>query len=168
MRRKVIVGMLVAVMAFICLLFNGQAAEFTTNKPQRAIQPSIQPQPRPLQPNLPDLIVERVSLDSRNHIVMTLKNTGKGSVSDDSHANGYVRVTFGVSRKDYALKIVDPRRILARPGGAVSFTTDIELNSPTRVTVEVDSTKQIPEAREDNNLLSASLMPKMVISQKPK
>jgi hypothetical protein len=76
-----------------------------------------------------------------------------------------VRVTYGQGHKDYALKIVDPGKALARAGGAVSYTTDIELGSPAKVTAEVDGTRQIPEAREDNNLLSASLRPRLAISQ---
>lgn len=168
MKRKVVAGMLLVVMAIICFLFLGQAAELITNRPQRAVQPPIQPQPSKQQTLLPDLIVERVWLDSRNHIVLTLKNTGKGPVSDDSHAKGYVKVTYGVGQRDFALTMVDPGKAVSRSGGAVSFTTDIELNSPTRVTVEVDSARQISESREDNNLLSTSLTPRVAISQEPK
>jgi len=169
MKRRGITGILATVMAITCFLFDGQAAELTPTKLQRAIQPPIQTQPSTPQPTLlPDLVVEKVWLDGRNHIVLTLKNTGKGSVSDDFYVKGCVRVTYGVSQKDYAIKMVDPGKTLARSGGVVTYTTNIELREPTRVMVEVDSTRQIPESREDNNLLSASLTPKLAISQEPK
>ncbi len=162
MKRRGITGILVTVMAIFCFFFDGQAVELTPGKPQRAIQTPIQTQPTtPKLTLLPDLIVEKVWLNERNQIVFMLKNAGRGNLMDDAYLKGVVRVTFGVSHKDYALKMVDPGKALVRSGGGVSFTTEIELRESTRVMVEVDNTRQIAESREDNNLLSASLIPRV-------
>lgn len=115
-----------------------------------------------------DLVVERIWLDARNKIAFKVKNTSKGGISQDAHAQGMVKVTYGDSHRDYPLRQIDPGRALARGGGVVSFTTDIVLASPAQVVVEVDYTQKIPEAREDNNKLTASLAPRTAILEQVK
>jgi hypothetical protein len=78
------------VLATFCLLIGGQAAEVSTQKTLKPAQPAVQAQPSPTpQTLLPDLVVEKIWLDGRNHVVLRLKNAGKGPVSDASHAKGW-------------------------------------------------------------------------------
>jgi len=169
MKRERLMVILVVMMATFCFFFRGEAIELIKDKPLKPSQPSIQPSPKPPQVILlPDLIVERVWLDSHNRIVFTLKNIGNGYIPDDVHGRGNVRVIYGNSQKDYAFRVIDPGKALIRPMGVVSFTSGIELRSSVRVMVEVDITRQISEAREDNNTFSVSLIPKIAISQEPK
>lgn len=147
----------------------GNALEVSPTKPLQPSKPSIQPSPKPLQITiLPDLIVERVWIDNHNRVAFILRNIGKGLIPEEVHGRGNVKVTYGEIYRDYPLKGLDPTKALTRPGGMVSFTSDIELGSPGKVTVEVDSTRQISESREDNNLLSAFLTPRVAISKEQK
>ncbi|MDI6715161.1 MAG: hypothetical protein QMD43_09120 [Thermodesulfovibrio sp.] len=159
----------IIILVIFCFFFRGEAIEKIQEKPLKPVQPSIQPSPKPPPVVLlPDLIVEKVWLDSHNRIAFTLKNIGNGYIPDDFHGKGNVRVIYGNSQKDYAFRVIDPGKSLIRPGGVVSFTSDIELRSSVRVIVEVDITRQISEAREDNNIFSISLMPKVLNPQEQK
>jgi len=109
---------------------------------------------------LPDLIVESIWLNNQNYICFKLKNIGLGSPKDADFSLAKIKLSYGASIKEYNLSNIDPQKLLFKSAGIVSFTTDIELKAPTRVTAEVDSRNNISETKENNNLLSLNLMPK--------
>uniref|UniRef100_A0A7V6CDH2 CARDB domain-containing protein n=1 Tax=Thermodesulfobacterium geofontis TaxID=1295609 RepID=A0A7V6CDH2_9BACT len=116
---------------------------------------------------LPDLIVESIWLDNQNRICFKLKNIGLGSPQERDFSLAKLKLIYGSREREYNLFNIDPQRLLYRPSGTVSFATDIELKEPLKVSVEVDSRNNIPETKENNNILSLNLMPRKDLKESP-
>jgi len=97
---------------------------------QQQIQKPAQPLPVTL---LPDLTVERIWLNSKNRIAFTIKNIGKGSIVHDIYSKVFVKLTYVNFRKTYPLGILDPNKLLSKPGGFISYTSEIEISSMEKV-----------------------------------
>jgi len=109
----------------------------------------------------PDLVVEKVWLDSQCQINFQLKNAGQGNIPDGEHRESAVRVQFDSETKEFALGKVDPNGNLKKAGSLVSFDTEMKLSSSVDVMVIVDSNQKIKEsdAGERNNEKITRLTP---------
>lgn len=99
----------------------------------------------------PDLVVDRIWLDERCALHFAVRNAGPGGMPEDEHVRGQIRVAVGKEMKALALKQVDPGKVLTKPGGVVSFNTQVVLENPIQVIVTVDAEGVIPETNEGNN-----------------
>ena len=139
--------------------------------PQEPAQPLNQTQTIQKKPSavvaLPDLIVESIWLNNQNRICFKLKNIGLGSPQEKDFSLAKLKLIYGSREREYNLFNIDPQRLLYRPSGTVSFATDIELKEPLRVSVEVDFRNNIPETKENNNILSLNLMPRKDLKESP-
>lgn len=86
----------------------------------------------------PNLVVEDISLD-RGFITFRLKNKGPGSLPDEDHKQGEVKVSYKsrVSKDTYPFSKIDPKRKLKKPDGSVTYKTREKLTSRQEVTVLV-------------------------------
>jgi hypothetical protein len=110
---------------------------------------------------LPDLVVDNIWLDNQCNINFKLRNIGKGNIPDEEHKNSLVRIQFGSEIKDFPLPRIDSNGVLKKPGGSVSFNTQIVLKSSVDMKVIVDFNKKIKEsdAGEKNNEKVEKLTP---------
>lgn len=123
---------------------------------KQQIQKPAQPLPVTL---LPDLVIEKVWLDSKNRIAFIIRNIGKGSIAQDMYSKVFIKVTYGNSYKTYLLGVIDPDKLLSKPGGFISYTSEIEISSMEKVIVEIDVTNQIQETNKSNNVILLVLTP---------
>jgi len=107
----------------------------------------------------PDLVVDRIWLDSRCAVNFTIRNAGPGVIGESEHARGMVRVLIGKAQKDYPFKVVDSGNDLKKPGKSISFNTQVILEDPAQVKVTVDADGVIPETHEGNNSRQEQLTP---------
>ncbi len=122
--------------------------------------------PRNIQ-SAPDLLVERIWLDSACLVRFRLKNTGPGGIADTQHAQGEVRVTVGDKTMLFFFSRgtpigqppVDGAGALKRPGGSVEYNTGIRLEKASMVSVIVDQDRKIAETNDRNNQLMSMLTP---------
>ena len=141
--------------------------------PQEPAQTLNQPKPQEMKKApfsvsaLPDLIVENIWLNDQNRICFKLKNIGLGSPQEKDFSLAKLKLIYGSREREYNLFNIDPQRLLYRPSGTVSFATDIEIKEPLRVTVEVDFQNNIPETKENNNILSLTLIPRKDLKESP-
>ena len=166
-RRAFIIINVIVLLFFISLLYsneiNKQLGTKITTHQVRQTQRTKQ---------LPDLIVERVWLDEQGNIVFSIKNAGRGVISDSEHGQSRVRVQYGNKALDFWLTKNNPNRrppvdgkgALKRPGGAITYITGIKLSSPTAVSVIVDYNKRVKEANEQNNQSQAITLKPVVQS----
>ena len=156
----------IILLSFIFLFPSFALSQFIQLSPQEPNQNLNQTQTQGMQKKtsavvaLPDLIVESIWLNNQNHICFKLKNIGLGSPKDVDFSLAKIKLSYGSEEKEYNLANIDPQKLLFKSAGIVSFTTDIALKEPTRVTAEIDFRNNIPEARENNNFLSITLTPK--------
>jgi hypothetical protein len=142
--RRRMIRVLILMMAVLGFFFVSHAAQTkkTTTKPlttktKKSSKPTTGVKPKKLILK-PDLIVEDISLD-RGFITFRLKNNGPGSLSDDDHKQGEVKVSYkGRASKDtYPFSKVDPKRKLKKPDGAVTYKTKEKLTSRQEVIVSI-------------------------------
>jgi hypothetical protein len=107
--------------------------------------------------SLPDLIVENLSLDENCKLRIHLKNQGEGDVPDIAWAYEFMdNCGVTIYKGDQAWACVpfismDPSHALEPAGGTVAYTSDLEIQDETVVTVVVDSTGTVNESDERNN-----------------
>lgn len=99
----------------------------------------------------PDLVVSRIWLDRDCRVNFTVSNAGKGPLSDKARALGLVRIYLDKEPHDFPLKKVDPAGRLAKPGGSISFATNLRPGPDTAVVAVVDPKRKIAESSEANN-----------------
>lgn len=120
----------------------------------------------------PDLIVEKLWLDTNCYLNFRLKNVGKGKIDPVQFRKGKVLVSQGkISMPLYDLRKIDPGGRLKRPKGMVEHKTEIQMSRLQLVQVTVDSTAVISESNNSNNVgrktLGKCVSAKQTISPKP-
>jgi hypothetical protein len=107
----------------------------------------------------PDLVVDKIYLNSSGNIVVEIRNAGPGPLPDkawvveagQAGAACFV-IMIGVEFVDYVtLWAADPNRVLKKPGGSITYTSPVRISEPTSVRVWLDPTEQIEEASKANN-----------------
>jgi len=115
----------------------------------------------------PDLEVSEIGLDGKCRVVLGVRNKGNGPVTDEAFRRGQIRVEVVAERRKEVIPFTkaDPTGALKAPGGAVKVVSGLVLERKTKddrpqlVEAEVDSTRQIVESEEDNNLDKKGLQP---------
>ena len=128
--------------------------------PQQSVLAGTQKQisgPAVMQLPLPDLIVERIWLDTQCKINFSLKNKGSVRIPDDQFGRAQLKLFIGSKEVIYTLAkptasgaAVDPTGLLKAAGGTVSFNTGTVLQEQRLVRVWVDHTHQIRESQTNN------------------
>lgn len=115
---------------------------------------------------LPDLIVERIWLDTQCKINFSLKNKGSVKIPDDQYGRAQLKLFIGSTEVVYSLArptatdpAVDPSGLLKAAGSTVSFNTGKTLPEQRLVRVWVNHTNQIRESQINNNTGRESLTP---------
>jgi len=107
--------------------------------------------------SLPDLVVEKLSLDENCRLRIHLKNQGDGDVPDIAWAYEFMDncgVTIYTGDQAWAcipFISMDPSHALEPPGGTVTYTSELKISQDTVVTAVVDSTGTVNESDERNN-----------------
>jgi hypothetical protein len=163
-RCVLIIGIIVGLVISIVYSLS-YSAEKKTIKPDKVESPKAGPTATS-GPLLPDIIVERIWLDSQCRINFQLKNNSSGPIPNDKHRLGKVRLFIGSQVLDYSLsqslegrQAIDPSGTLKQPRGMVRFNTGQPLETRRIVRVWVDNTDQIHESNENNNTARESLTP---------
>jgi len=154
---------LAAILFFACTLIE------LSLLPQHPVLAGPQKQitgPAIMQLPLPDLIVERIWLDTQCKINFKLKNQGTAKIPDDQYSRAQLKLFIGSTEVIYALAkptasglAVDPSGLLKAAGGTVSFNTGKILQEQRLVRAWVDHTHQIRESQTNNNTGRESLTP---------
>ena len=152
-----------AILFFTCILVQ------ISILPQLSVWAGSQKQlvgPAIMQLPLPDLIVERIWLDTQCKINFSLKNKGTVKIPDDQYNRAQLKLFIGSTEVIYALAkptasspAVDPSGLLKAAGGKVSFNTGKILQEQRLVRAWVDHTHQIRESQTNNNTGRESLTP---------
>jgi subtilase family serine protease len=113
--------------------------------------------------DLPDLVIESVSLNEDCYVVVTIANQGKGSLplsvwDGDSAEN--CGMTLFLNDQEWGKKNlweIDLNRSLDMPGGSISYTSELKVDGQTDVTARIDVMDIVNESDEDNNKKISSL-----------
>lgn len=95
-----------------------------------------------------DLIPDRVWVGQDCRIKVRLVRKGVGRLPGSLGGQTLLRVRVGKAHHDYSFKEVDPKGVLLKGAGAVTFTTPLRLRRKEVVTAVVDPLRRIPEIRE--------------------
>lgn len=125
---------------------------------------------------LPDLVVSQVEIDSECRLQITVTNQGAGPLQASAYqAPGGASVAFfkdGVSFGGWGLETIDPQRVLANPGGTVTWLRPApKLVGTAQIRVMADAHRNVvAESDETNNSLTRSFsctptLPDLRISQ---
>lgn len=113
-----------------------------------------------IEEQLPDLIVESIKSGPGNKLSVTIKNTGSGYLPSGwaAIAEAYFD---GAKKGDFDLK--NPSSIkdggIANPGGSSNYLLAWDIAAPVKVRVIADSTKNIAESNEQNNVREEKIEP---------
>ncbi|MCF8009530.1 MAG: hypothetical protein K9K32_07160, partial [Halanaerobiales bacterium] len=108
----------------------------------------------------PDLIVQAISLNNQNEIIIELENVDGGNIDENLWNESNVILHLkkdGISWADIYKSSFDPNNELINPGGSVSFNTGFKLNQDTTIKVSIDDSDLIDEADENNNVMEILL-----------
>ena len=113
--------------------------------------------------DLPDLVIESMSLNEDCYVVVKVANQGKVSLPvtvwdvDDEENCG---LTLFMGEKEWGKKRlweIDPTQSLDVPGGSVSYTSELKVDGQADITAEIDAMGMIYESDEENNRKKESL-----------
>ena len=110
-------------------------------------------------PTKSDLTITKMFLDKNCNVIVTIKNIGKG-YTFLKHGTKTVDLFFKLNGKSWGgvtHKIFDPRKKLIRPGGSVTYKTNLKLKKSTKITAIIDNRNSVREANERNNTLTKNL-----------
>jgi hypothetical protein len=113
--------------------------------------------------DLPDLVVDEVTLDEQCRLTMKLRNAGPGLVPSKAwkyEFMDYCAVSIFLGEKQWAcipLVTLDPRHNLETSGGSLVYKSDLKVPDGTLVTVIIDSTANVIETDEQQNKMAAVL-----------
>jgi hypothetical protein len=109
--------------------------------------------------SFPDLVLEKIELDKECCLILKIRNEGSASIPEEKFKDCVVKVWVGGNQENFYLGTtskrgkppVDPRGILLKAGGEISYNTGIRVLEETKATVNVDSENAIMETNEANN-----------------
>ncbi|MCE5276069.1 MAG: hypothetical protein ABFD70_06020 [Syntrophaceae bacterium] len=113
----------------------------------------------------PDLVVEKLSVNTRGQVAVQVANRGKGALRPikwQLTGPEAVTLTLEAGGRNYGvtLSALDPKMELRKPGAAVTYLFEnLILKEPTRVTAVIDAADKAVEENERNNRLSRELTP---------
>lgn len=113
--------------------------------------------------DLPDLVIDDVTLDDQCRVVVRAKNMGPGQVFDNvwtDHKPDSPAITLYIEGKKWggeAIWLLDPKRALQNPGGTVVFKSNLKVNETQTIKARIDQTRQVKEADETNNERTVAL-----------
>lgn len=114
----------------------------------------------------PDLVVEKLSLNTRGQVVAQVVNQGKGELRPAKWGlEGPEAVVLSLEilgkKFDAPLSTIDPKRALRQSGGTITYLFENPIvDEPSRVTAVIDASDKVVEENERNNRLSALLTPR--------
>ena len=107
--------------------------------------------------DLPDLIIEDISLDDQCRVVVKAKNDGPGAVFDEVWTDqkpDSTAVKLYIDGKAWGgetIWLLDPHRNLRNPGGTVVFSSNLKVSGTQEIRATIDGTRQVKEKDEANN-----------------
>ena len=122
---------------------------------------------------LPDLAIDRISLDRKCNVVVKVRNLGKAgipmSVYRDKKPNSasvYLKVN-GRNWGGGTIWAFDSSKKLLRRGGSVTYKSRLKVKGTQNITAVVDMTRQIKESNERNNAKTQKLTCKKSVTIRP-
>lgn len=113
----------------------------------------------------PDLVVEKLSVNTRGQVAVQVANRGTGALRPikwQLKGPEAVTLTLEAGGRSYGVTLpaLDPKRELRSPGAAVTYLFEnLILTEPARVTAVIDAADKAVEENERNNRLSKELTP---------
>lgn len=103
---------------------------------------------------LPDLLVVKTGLDERCALQIMVKNSG-GPIADADYRRAQISLSAGPDQAlapgESFLRMIDPSSELKRPGGTVTYTSDLVVTGRRATMVWIDTGHHITESNEQNN-----------------
>lgn len=119
----------------------------------------------------PDLIVSKLYRDKKGYVIVELKNIGRGFVViKPKRKTKTVDLYFKINGKNWGgvtHKIFDPRARLVKPGGRVTYKTNLKITKRTKVTAIIDYKNVVIESNERNNAKTVLFRDKNSVKIKP-
>ncbi len=149
--------LIIVTLSLLVMVANINHAASSANKVKTTIKPvNSKPIAKNKQPSSiaskPDLVVTKVELSKDCLIKFSLKNIGKGNLSNKTHAKGSVKITIkGKAPQILSFPKIDSKRSLKKFSGKITYTSSIKVLKTAYVRVVVDPDNQIPESNEKNN-----------------
>ncbi|MEC9486564.1 MAG: CARDB domain-containing protein [Prosthecochloris sp.] len=106
---------------------------------------------------LPDLVVQDIRLDSKCHVVVSVKNNGPGTLQDkvwSQHSPKSAGVYLRINGKPWGGATIwkfDPSKKLQKPGGTATYTSNLKVSGSAVIEAEVDLWNEVTERNEANN-----------------
>ncbi|MES9846197.1 MAG: hypothetical protein ABW131_16265 [Candidatus Sedimenticola sp. 6PFRAG5] len=162
------VSVFVSSVIILFYLYPTEAISQTAKPSTATIKPAISRKPLPAKKiTLPDLLIERISLNSRNEIILSLKNR-HSAIDRTTHKNIPLKVCLATKCTTYYLgkrsgreKSVDPAGTLARKNSKIQFNTHkVVTRKNSIITTHINHTKYLKERNYNNNTAKTRLQPK--------
>ena len=124
----------------------------TSTGPSKGTSPggAVKAQKRMVPLPLPDLVVEKLWVDTKGTLCVKLKNQGKGSISKKAFSRSVITFKAGGKVTRVFLTTADRKAALLTPGGTAVYKTGHRV-STVKITVTVDANNAIREKNEKNN-----------------
>jgi hypothetical protein len=108
-----------------------------------------------------NLAVTGIWLDKACKINFSLKNQGKGGLSQGEHKRVRIKLSRGKHKKGYYLGKIDRKGALAKPGGGFSYNTGLVLKGNSSVKVQLGKVPR--ENQTKDNQKTQLLIPKCLV-----
>lgn len=124
------------------------------------------------QRRLPDLVIDKISLNKECKVVVKVRNRGPGLIPNDvwsqhhpKSAGVYLYIN-GNSWGGATIWGFDPGRNLKFSGGTATYTSKLRVPNSANITAKVDLWNVVKEANENNNKRASRLSCKKVVSER--
>ncbi|WP_281951349.1 CARDB domain-containing protein [Nitrosophilus kaiyonis] len=113
--------------------------------------------------SLPDLAITKIGLDKDCHVVVEVKNRGKGKLPDSvwtKHTPKSAGVYIYVDGKKWGGASIwgfDPNKNLQNPGGTAKYVSNYKVSDKAKIKAVVDMWNQVKESNERNNAKTKEL-----------
>jgi len=105
----------------------------------------------------PDLLVDKISLDTNCNVVVKIRNSGKGKLPNSVWTNKNPKsagVYLYINGKKWGGATIwkfDPRRRLQKSGGTAIYKSNLKVNGKANIKAVIDMWNQVAESQEGNN-----------------
>ncbi|MBW2591276.1 MAG: hypothetical protein JRD71_11290 [Deltaproteobacteria bacterium] len=118
---------------------------------------SLKCKKRPVARVKPDLVVDKISLDTNCNVVVTIRNSGKGKLPNSVWTNKNPKsagVYIYINGKNWGGATIwkfNPSKSLQNPGGTATYKSNLKINGKANIKAVIDMWNQVAESQEGNN-----------------